>query len=69
MVVVSVCSRIAPRIEPVSEKRPPVSGVPPTTTAKIASSSLNSPTRMESAPLMLEVAIRPAIPAHKPLKP
>ena len=37
-------------IEPTSEKRPPVSAVPPMTTAKIASSSRNNPALLASAP-------------------
>ena len=66
IVVVSVWMSSAPMIEPSRVKRPPVSAVPPTTTAKIASSSMNSPTREESAALIFDVAISPASAAQAP---
>ena len=66
--VVSVWINRAPMIEPTKLKRPPLSAVPPTTTAKIASNSIISPTRLESAALMFEAAIKPATPAQIPEK-
>ena len=68
IVVVSVWMSSAPMIEPMSVKRPPVSAVPPTTTAKMASSSINSPTREESAALMFDAAMSPASAAQTPEK-
>ena len=58
----------APISVPASENRPPASEVPPMTTARIASSSMNSPIELGSAEVELDVNIRPARPAQNPLK-
>ena len=50
IVVVMLWMSRAPTIDPSSEKRPPVSAVPPMTTARIASSSRYRPALLASAP-------------------
>lgn len=54
----------APTTVPPMENRPPSSDVPPMTTARIASSSIHRPALLPSAADVLELIIRPAIPAH-----
>src|SRR4051794_487238 len=58
---------MAPISVPTMSARPPVSGVPPTATAAIASSSMPRPTRFASLAELRAITIRPAIPAHSPL--
>ena len=67
-VVVSVCRISAPTSVPEMEYRPPVSSVPPRTTARIASSSIHSPALLASAAVTLELIIRPARPAQTATK-
>ena len=54
----------APTTVPPIENRPPSSEVPPITTARIASSSIHRPALLPSAAEVLELIIRPAMPAH-----
>jgi hypothetical protein len=68
IVVARVWMNIAPINVPVSEKRPPASDVPPMTTARIASSSMNNPALLASAALVFEAIIRPAMPAQNATK-
>ena len=56
----------APIIEPASRNFPPPRLLPPSATARIASSSKFSPMLLESAELIREEATMPAIPAHNP---
>src|SRR5690606_26479308 len=56
----------APSSEAMIEKRPPLSDVPPMTTARMASSSSHSPALLASAPRMSAVAISPARAAPAP---
>ena len=58
----------APIRVPASENRPPASDVPPMTTARMASSSMNSPIELGSADVEFEVSISPARPAQNPQK-
>ena len=58
----------APITLPARLKRPPVSAVPPSVTARIASSSSSWPALLPSALLTLELMISPATPAAKPQK-
>ena len=51
-------------IVPARKKRPPASAVPPITTARIASSSIQSPALFPSAPDTIELIISPAMPAQ-----
>ena len=60
--------RNAPISVPVSEYRPPASEVPPSTTARIASISIQSPALLASAAVTLELIMRPAMAAHSALK-
>ena len=53
----------APISVPSIVARPPVSSVPPTATAAMASSSTPRPTRLESAAEFLAMTMRPATPA------
>ncbi|MNL61899.1 hypothetical protein D3C87_1858730 [compost metagenome] len=57
---------MAPSTEAAMLKRPPRSEVPPMTTARMASSSSQSPALLASAPLMSAAAIMPAIAAQRP---
>ena len=54
----------APMTVPPRENRPPVSDVPPMTTARIASSSIHRPALLPSALETLELIISPAMPAQ-----
>ena len=57
----------APMTLPSSENRPPAPRtVPPMTTARIASSSVYRPIWLASDVRMLDTAMRPAMPAHRP---
>ena len=58
----------APSTVPASVNRPPVSAVPPSVTARMASSSSSWPALLASALLTLELTIRPASPAARPQK-
>ena len=58
----------APTSVPTSEYRPPVSSVPPMTTARIASSSIHRPALLASAAVTLELIISPARQAHTATK-
>src|SRR5204863_8454551 len=53
---------------PSTVARPPVKGVPPTTVAAMASSSMFSPTFCASLAPSRAVSISPASPASRPLK-
>ncbi len=64
MVVFSVSRISAPSTVPARLNRPPVSDVPPMTTARIASSSIHRPALLASAPARLELFHRPAMPAQ-----
>ena len=68
MVVVSVWMMSAPSTLPTRVNRPPFSEVPPSTTARIASSSKSRPALLPSALFTLEVMISPAMPAQRPQK-
>ena len=57
----------APSSVPSTLARPPVSSVPPTATAAIASSSMPSPTRLASLAELRATTISPAMPASAPL--
>ena len=59
----------APMMLPARLKRPPVSKVPPSVTARMASSSISSPALLPSALLTFELTSRPATPAARPLNP
>ncbi len=56
----------APITLPARLKRPPVSAVPPSVTARMASSSISWPALLPSALFTLELMSRPAMPAHAP---
>lgn len=58
---------IAPISDPRMLKRPPSSELPPTTTARMASSSNHRPALLASAPLMSAATMMPAIEAQSPL--
>ena len=53
-------------IEPASLNLPPPRLLPPRATARMASSSKLSPMLFESADVIRELAIIPAMPAHNP---
>lgn len=65
-VVASAWMTSAPTTESQSEKRPPASEAPPMTTARIASSSSQSPALFASAPWMSAVTTMPASAAQSP---
>ena len=56
----------APMRLPTRLNLPPESDVPPSTTARMASSSNSNPALLPSALLTFELTIRPAMPAHSP---
>lgn len=56
----------APITLPTRLKRPPVSAVPPSVTARIASNSSSWPALLPSALFTFELINRPATPAHTP---
>jgi predicted ABC-type sugar transport system permease subunit len=60
------CISTAPITVPRMRTRPPVSGVPPTTTAVMAESSISSPMSAGSLAPSRAVASTPAIPANTP---
>jgi len=66
-VVVSVWITKAPTRVPPSVNFPPIRDVPPSTTARIASSSIHSPLLFASAAVTFELIMRPAIAAHSAL--
>src|ERR1022692_2167044 len=68
IVVVNVWMNKPPTSAPARKKRPPVRDVPPTTTARMASSSRNNPAWLASAHLMFEAETNPASPAQSPEK-
>src|SRR5690606_12270346 len=55
-----------PTSVPESENLPPCSDVPPMTTARIASSSMNRPALLASAAITLDARMRPARPEKRP---
>ena len=61
-----VAMNSAPIRVPVSENRPPASEVPPMTTARIASSSIQRPRLLAFTELVLAAMTRPATPEQKP---
>ena len=65
--VVRLWMMSAPRQLPANEKRPPVSGVPPSATERMASSSYHNPALFPSALLRFELIKMPARQAHRPL--
>ena len=68
MLVVSVWMISAPSTLPRRLKRPPSSEVPPSVTARMASSSSSCPALLPSALFTFELIISPAMPAVRPQK-
>ncbi len=58
-----------PTTVPASVNLPPISEVPPSTTARMASSSMLMPALFASAAMMFELYRMPANPASRPLSP
>ncbi len=58
---VSVVITRTPTSVPTSENLPPASEVPPMTTARMASSSMNRPALLASAAMMSELRMNPAM--------
>ena len=58
----------APISEPAKENRPPANEVPPITTARMASNSMNKPIEFGSAEVEFDVSMSPARPAQKEQK-